>query len=118
MCERIGRERVDRVIALFYERLREDARLAPYFAHIQDLPTHERQIADFWWIAMGGKLADPTPVDMIGMHRPMQLQQADLDHWLALFGEVVDAELEPELADQWRTMAHGIGERLSRSAIA
>ena len=117
LCDRIGRERVDRVIALFYERLRADAQLAPFFAHIEDFPAHERVIADFWWIAMGGKAADPATVDMLGVHRPMGLRQADLEHWLALFGEVLDAELEPELAQQWLTMARGIGARLSRAAV-
>lgn len=117
LCDRIGRARVDRVTARFYERLRADEQLAPFFAHIADFPEHERRIADFWWIAMGGMLADPAPVDMIGLHRPMRLRQADLERWLALFDEVAEAELEPELAAQWRTMARGIGERLSRVAI-
>lgn len=116
LCDRIGRERVDRVIALFYERLRADAQLAPFFAHIEDFPAHQRVIADFWWIAMGGTVADPPIVDMLGVHRPMGLRQTDLEHWLALFGEVLDAELEPELALQWMTMARGIAERLRRAA--
>jgi hemoglobin len=117
LCDRIGRERVDRVIALFYERLRVDAQLAPFFVHIRDFPTHERQIVDFWWIAMGGKVAEPAPVDMLGIHRPMGLRQEDMERWLVLFGEVLDAELEPELAQQWMIMARGIGERLGRAAM-
>lgn len=117
LCDRIGRESVDRVTARFYDRLRADAQLAPFFAHIEDFPAHERLIADFWWIAMGGKLADPAPVDMLGLHRPMKLRQSDLDRWLALFGETADAELEPELAAQWKTMAQGIGARLRQAAI-
>jgi hemoglobin len=118
LCDRIGRERVDRVIALFYQRLRADAQLAPFFTHIEDFPAHQRMIADFWWIAMGGTVADPPTVDMLGVHRPMGLRQTDLEHWLALFGDVLDAELEPELARQWMTMAQGIGERLGRAATA
>lgn len=117
LCDRIGRESVDRVIAAFYERLRADAQLAPFFAHIRDFPAHERVIADFWWIAMGGKVENPAPVDMLGLHRPMGLRQADLDRWLALFGQVLTAELEPEPARQWLTMARGIGGRLSRAAL-
>ena len=117
MCDRIGREPVDRVIASFYERLRADAQLAPFFAHVRDFPAHERVIADFWWIAMGGKVANPAVVDMLGLHRPMGLRQADMERWLVLFGETLDAELEPELAQQWMTMARGVGERLSRVAV-
>lgn len=116
LCDRIGRERVDRVIALFYDRLRADAQLAPFFAHIEDFPAHQRVIADFWWIAMGGTVPDPPIVDMLGVHRPMGLRQSDLEHWLVLFGDVLDAELEPEPARQWMTMAQGIAERLGRAA--
>jgi hemoglobin len=118
LCDRIGRERVDRVIARFYERLRTDAQLAPFFARVRDFPEHERRIADFWWIAMGGKVEAPAPVDMLGLHRPMGLRHDDLERWLALFDEVLDAELDPELAQQWRTMARGIGQRLARAVIA
>ncbi len=117
LCDRIGRDAVDRVTARFYDRLREDAQLSPFFAHILNFPEHERRIADFWWIAMGGRLADPPTVDMLGLHRPMGMRQADLDRWLELFAETVEDELETDLAEQWKAMAEGIGRRLAQGAI-
>ena len=118
LCDRIGREAVDRVTARFYERLRDDERLAPFFASITDFPAHERRIADFWWIAMGGRLDSPPTVDMLGLHRGMGLRPADLERWLALFAETLDAELEPGLAEDWKRMAEAIGRRLAQGAIA
>ncbi|MEJ2061406.1 MAG: group III truncated hemoglobin [Gammaproteobacteria bacterium] len=115
LCDKIGRERVDQVIRLFYEKLRRDSQLSPFFAHIRDFDTHERKIADFWWIAMGGRLEAPPQVDMVGLHAPMDIKAADLDRWLALFRDTLDEVLEPELADQWHTMALGIGARLRQT---
>lgn len=117
LCERIGRAKVDRVVGRFYERVRLDPQLAPYFAQVQDFASHERLIADFWWIAMGGRVADPPAVDMVGVHRPLGLSAEDLQHWLEVFGQVLDAELESVAAQQWLTMARGIGARLERIAV-
>jgi truncated hemoglobin YjbI len=66
----------------FYQRLRLDARLSHFFAHIEDFSAHEARIADFWFTAMGGRLASPPQVDMVGKHFPLGIGDADMDRWL------------------------------------
>ncbi|MEJ2685830.1 MAG: group III truncated hemoglobin [Gammaproteobacteria bacterium] len=112
LCDRIGRERVETVVARFYDRLETDPRLGRYFSAIPDLEAHRRRIADFWWIAMGGRLAAPPEVDMVGAHRPLGLSTEDFSHWLALFDETVHRFLPADLADQWLLMAKAVAQRL------
>ena len=118
LCDRIGRDRVEAVVARFYDRLETDPRLGHYFSVIPDLQAHRQRIADFWWIAMGGRLAAPTEVDMVGAHRPLGLSTGDFSHWLALFDETVQQSLPADLADQWLLMAKVIAQRLIGQVVA
>ncbi|MEJ2643771.1 MAG: group III truncated hemoglobin [Gammaproteobacteria bacterium] len=112
LCDRIGRDRVEAVVARFYDRLEADPRLGGYFASIPDLAAHRHRIADFWWIAMGGRLAVPPQVDMTGAHRPLGLNSEDFIRWLVLFDETVHRYLPADLADQWLQMAQAVAQRL------
>lgn len=112
LCDRVGRARLDRIVHHFYGRLRRDPVLAPHFAAIGDFAEHEARIAEFWWVAMGGRVAAPAPVDMVGRHQPLGLTAGDFRRWLALFAETVDAELPQPLAGQWQQMARAIAARL------
>lgn len=76
ICNTIGRERVDTAVRVFYERLRAHPQLKQFFAHIPDFSAHERHIADFWWLAMGGRLEQHPQFDMMRRHRPLQLNDA------------------------------------------
>ncbi|AOU99401.1 hypothetical protein BI364_17025 [Acidihalobacter yilgarnensis] len=117
LCARIGRDRVDQVITAFYEHLRADALLAPLFAHIGDAARHERRVADFWWIAMGGQPpAYEVSVDMLGVHAGMRLRPEHFARWLALLHDSLERHLEPPLASDWLRMAEGIVLRL-RTAL-
>ncbi len=116
LCDRIGHERVRAVIERLYEELLADERLAPDFASIPDLTGHQAHIVEFWWIAMGGRVAHPRTVDMQGAHRHVTLTRAKMDRWLACLERAATAHLEPELAEAWLTMARGIGERLLASS--
>lgn len=117
LCGKIGRERVESVVTEFYRRLHEDPVLAPFFAHIENLPRHQHHVADFWWVAMGGRIGPHEPFDMVGRHLPLKLRAEHLDRWLHLFRETLDALLPQELADPWYQMAVGIGANLRRTAI-
>lgn len=117
LCERIGRERVDRQVHAFYAKLRADAQLGPFFAHIEDFSAHERRIADFWWTAMGGRLEQPPRIDMVGRHFPLGIGDADIDRWLAYFKETLYEVMEPALAEQWYRLAEGIAARLRQVIV-
>jgi hemoglobin len=117
LCEKIGRQQMDEVIHAFYDKLRADAQLAGFFTGISDFPPHEAHIADFWWVAMGGKLDTPRQFDMLGLHRDMPLTEAAFERWLALFGATLVEHLPAEQAVQWLSMADGIGANLKRHTL-
>ena len=112
LCAKIGRPRVDQVVHAFYTKLRTDPVLHGYFDGITDFSEHEALIADFWWVAMGGILAQPRQFDMLGRHRTLGLTPVVFERWLALFGDTMAIYLPPDLATQWLQMAVGIGANL------
>lgn len=112
LCEKIGRERLERVIHAFYEKLRADPELGSFFVGIEDFSEHEKRICDFWWLAMGGQVDDPPQIDMVGKHFPLGITEEALDRWLALFRQTLAEHMDMDLALQWYTMANGIAERL------
>lgn len=112
LCAKIGRDRVGRVVHAFYAKLRTDPVLHGYFDGITDFYEHEALITDFWWIAMGGTLAQPRQFDMLGRHQTLGLTPAAFARWLVLFGETLSAHLPPDLAAQWLQMSAGISANL------
>ena len=117
LCEKIGRDRVDQVIHAFYATLRADPVLHGFFDGITDFAEHEAHIADFWWVAMGGKLEQPRQFDMLGRHHGLALTPAAFEHWLALFGATLHAQLAADAADQWLQMAEAIAANLQRHML-
>lgn len=117
LCNKIGRERVERVVHAFYERLRGDPELAHFFAGVDDFSEHEERISDFWWIAMGGQVEDPPRIDMVGKHFPLGITDQALDRWLALFRQTLAEHMDMDLALQWYTMANGIADRLREIVV-
>jgi len=117
LCDKIGFDRVEAVIHDFYRRLRADPELGPVFNAIEDRAGHERKIIGYWWLAMGGRMADPPVVDMIGAHARVGVTEAQLQRWLALFGEALRDHLPEELAAQWEQMAHAVGDKLRTQVV-
>lgn len=116
LCDRIGRENVDQVVNVFYERLLDDDLVGPLFKEIIELELHKKRIADFWWIAMGGK----PPVydvhfDMVGIHEALDLEACHFERWFELMSLTLEAQLPPHLAADWLQMAKGITMRLRQS---
>lgn len=117
LCDKIGRERIEKQIHAFYETLQKDPDMQGFFAHIEDFSAHEKRIADFWWNAMGGRLEQPPQVDMVGTHMPMGIEDRHIDRWLACFKETLSQVMEEELAAQWYMMAEGIATRLRQIVV-
>lgn len=117
LCSKIGRQRVDLVIHAFYASLRVDPDLHGFFDPIQDLSGHEAHIADFWWVAMGGTLAQPRQFDMLARHRALALTPEAFERWLTLFGATLAKYLPADLAEQWLQMARAIAANLQRHTL-
>ena len=114
LCGKIGRDNVERVVHAFYDNLRNHPELKLFFVDIPDFESHEAHIADFWWVAMGGRIGDHRPFDMAGRHMPLGLTENAFALWLDLFHETLLGHLPAELAEQWFQMALGIGANLRR----
>jgi hemoglobin len=117
LCDKIGYDRVAAVVHDFYRRLRADEELGPVFAAIGEREAHEEKVIAYWWLAMGGRMAEPPVVDMIGAHARVGVSEAQLQRWLALFGETLRDHLESDLADQWAQMARAVGDKLRANVI-
>lgn len=114
LADRISREETVRVIRAFYADLATDPLIGHFFAHIEDFAPHEKVIVEFWRTAMGERSSAPAQVDMLGKHRPLELEPTHYARWLGLLEQVLNRELAPELAAQWLQMARGIAETLQR----
>jgi len=113
----ITRPEIERVVAAFYARVRNHPGLGPVFAvHVTDWPAHEARVADFWAnTILHERGYDGTPVAAhvaAGNVRPGMFST-----WLALFDQVLEAELRPDQAAAWSALAHRIGRSLRASVV-
>ncbi len=108
---------IKNVIHVFYEKLLQHPQLASFFQHIDDFAEHEKRIADFWWISMGGQLQQPPKINMLGKHLPLAIKQADLEIWLALFSETLEQQLAENKASYWLDKVMIIAARLQQVVI-
>ncbi|HCQ67197.1 MAG TPA: globin family protein [Rhodobacteraceae bacterium] len=110
-------EDIDRLVAVFYERIRAHDMLGPVFARaiaVEDGPewrAHEARIAAFWRNAIG--------IDRSYDGSPMQVHVANpevmpgmFSVWLDLFGATAREVLTPAQADSILVLATRIGDSL------
>ncbi len=110
-------EDIDRLVAVFYRRIRAHAMLGPVFARAiaaEDGPEwrlHEAKIAAFWRNAIG--------IDRSYQGSPMQAHVANpeigpgmFSVWLEMFGETAREVLTPQQAESITALATRIGESL------
>lgn len=111
---------IDRIVLLFYIRIRAHAELGPVFALYVpdgDWPEHEAKIARFWRNAIlreKGYNGNPMRVHV---SRP-EIQAHHFGLWLGLFHEVLRAELPAPVAQQWGALADRIGEGFRTGIVA
>jgi hemoglobin len=103
---------IDRVVARFYAAVRAHPGIGPIFAtHVTDWAPHEAKIARFWRNAIlfeRGYDGNPMQVHL----RAGNVKAAHFGPWLALFDQVLAAELPTETAQAWSALAHRIGRGL------
>ena len=113
----ITRAQIERVVARFYERVRAHPGLGPVFAeHVDDWPAHEARITRFWANAiLHERDYDGAPAAVHA--RAGNVKPGMFSTWLALFDEVLAAELRPDQAAAWSALAHRIGRSLRASVV-
>jgi hemoglobin len=110
-------EEIENVIHAFYEKLLQHPSLGHFFKHIEHFAKHEKRIVDFWWMSMGGKIAQPPKIDMIGKHFPLGIKQEDLQVWISLFSETLQQQLDENKAVYWMDKVMIIAARLKQIVI-
>ena len=100
------------LVHAFYARVRQDAVLAPIFnARIDDWDHHLDKLVDFWSSVLrrtGRYTGNPMQ-----KHAALPELSAEVfERWLALFGEVADAQPNRRLAVQARALAGRIAQSL------
>ncbi|MDH5392789.1 MAG: group III truncated hemoglobin [Gammaproteobacteria bacterium] len=121
LTDQLGLNDVHRVIQKFYLKARQHAVIAHHFEAIDDFSSHEEKITAFWWLALGGNLADlphgAAAIDMINKHMALGITENDLNIWLSLFEQTLAEEITPELASAWQTKLHGIASHVKALLI-
>ncbi len=111
---------IDRIVLLFYMRIRAHAELGPVFALYVpegDWPDHEAKIARFWRNAiLREKCYNGNPM-RVHVSRP-EIQAHHFAQWLGLFHQVLRAELPEGIALQWGALADRIGEGFRTGIVA
>lgn len=113
----VTRTDIERVVATFYDLVRQHPGLGPVFAvHVDDWPAHEAKIARFWANAiLYEKDYDGNPLTA---HRDAgTVRPGMFSIWLALFDKVLDLELRPDQAAAWSALAHRIGASLRAGVV-
>jgi hemoglobin len=102
---------IERLVRVFYARVREDDVLGPIFAkRIKDWEPHLQKMCDFWSsvVLMSGRYHGKP----MAMHIALPVDARHFDRWLALF-EATARELCPSsAANHFIRLAHRIAETL------
>lgn len=108
-------EDIDRLVAVFYERIRAHPTLGPVFARAiapedgQEWRVHEAKIAGFWRNAIGLERSyDGNPTQVHVANR--DIGPGMFSVWLALFADTARETLTPEQAASISALAERIGE--------
>lgn len=99
----LGRERINAVVADFYDRARHDPELGPTFAGVREWDEVKARIAHFWWLDLGGQRYRDDIYNPHTVHRHFGVRPEQVDPWLRLFEATVRDHLPDELADLWLT---------------
>ena len=110
---RLDEAGLGRLIALFYERVRQDAELGPIFNEaIEDWPDHLEKLTAFWHSVMltsGRYKGQPVPAHRT--HRD-RITPELFDRWLALWNRTTAEIMAPDAAAALQAKAAKIGESL------
>jgi len=102
---------IERLVRRFYEKVREDALLAPVFAaRIRDWEPHLQRMCAFWSsVALMSGRYHGSPMTK---HLPLPIDAAHFDRWLALFEETAREVCPPNAEAHFVERARRIAESL------
>ena len=107
----IGREDIARLVNAFYDRVQADPVLGPVFNPVvHDWSAHKALLVQFWAsIVLSTREYRGNPM---AAHRPLPIESAHFNHWLALWLDTARAVLRPEQAELMHAYAQRIGQSL------
>ena len=113
----IARSDIERVVASFYEAVRQHPGLGPVFAaHVSDWHTHEAKVVAFW----AGAILQERGYDgnVVAAHVTAgNVKPGMFSMWLSLFDTILRRELDEDQAAAWSELAHRIGRSLRASVV-
>ncbi len=102
---------IETLVRRFYDRVRQDALLAPIFdARIHDWEAHLHQMFDFWSsvaLMTGRYHGTPMPKHMV-----LPVDARHFDRWLELFEQTAAETCPPVAAEHFISRARNIAESL------
>lgn len=109
----ITEDQIDQLIPAFYSRVREDAVLGPIFnGAVADWPSHLEKLQAFWSSVMltsGRYKGQPMAAHV---RHEGAMTRENFDRWLALWSQVTEEMLAPEVATEMQEKASRIAESL------
>ncbi|MGB6451539.1 MAG: group III truncated hemoglobin [Steroidobacteraceae bacterium] len=107
----IDQPMIDRLVRTFYEKVREDALLAPVFAErIADWEPHLKRMGEFWSsVALMTGIYHGRPMEK---HLPLPVDSRHFDRWLQLFEQTAREVCPPVAAAHFVERAQRIAQSL------
>ena len=104
---------LERLIPIFYERVRADPMLGPVFAGaVADWPEHHRLLQSFWSAVMRGSGRYKGSPMAAHLRHAAAISPAMFDRWLQLWRESAAELLPPDAAAALAAKAERIAESL------
>jgi hemoglobin len=102
---------IERLVRVFYAKVRTDALLAPVFEErIKDWEPHLQRMCAFWSsVALMTGRYHGTPMEK---HMPLPVDAQHFDHWLALFAQAAREVCPAEAENHFVSLARRIAESL------
>lgn len=101
----LDRDDIVRLVNRFYDRVRQDALLAPIFSHV-DWPAHLPTMYEFWAsLLLGEGTYRGNPLQK---HLVLDIRREHFEQWLKLFGDTLEAEFRGPKADEALDRARNI----------
>jgi hemoglobin len=113
-----GRPEIERLVNLFYEKVKVDSQLAPLFAHVH-WEAHLPIMYQFWESTLlyaGTYSGNPMEVHQ-RLHERLPLSRAHFQRWKQLFLETVEQHFEGEIAERAKQRAVSIATVLEMKII-
>jgi hemoglobin len=101
------RENIELLVDEFYNKVKDDAILAPVFAHV-DWPTHLPVMYNFWAsMILGDRSYQGSPFQK---HARLAVNTTHFDRWVSLFTQTVDESFSGAEAEEVKNRARHIAK--------